>query len=83
MTSELGIDTNGMPVFMNNLRSYDDVEQMKQVEEHEMHDNQPKGKSPPTIRKSKLINRKSTIPLSPVRSNNLSPEPNWKEKHKI
>ena len=76
MAPELGIDTNGMPVFMNNLRSYDDVEHMKQLEEHVIHDHAPKGKSPSTIRKSKLINRKSTIPLSPVRSNNLSPEPN-------
>ena len=46
MGPELGIDTNGMPVFMNNLRSYDDVEHMKLVEEHVIHDHQPKGKSP-------------------------------------
>ena len=68
-------DNNGMPVFLNNLASYDDADHnMRQAEGGVVINSQTvKYNSVMKSTQSKLINRKSTIPLNPVRSNNISP----------
>ena len=68
-------DYIGMPVFLNNLASYDDADHnMRQAEGGVVINSQTvKFNSVMKNTQSKLINRKSTIPLNPVRSNNISP----------
>ena len=77
-TATFGLDSNGMPVFLDKLRSYDDAEDNQQ-QANDIVMNEPQVKFKPaqkTPKKSKIINRKNTIPLSlsPVRSNNMSPQ---------